>query len=192
MSLNDFANSLKLSIGVHVKLGPPLIGYSKLSKDTVKYPYWSLDTSSFDTEVQRLFNDGKVCLNHAITPDSIIMTIDQAEKYITHPDSKAVTDYDEWSKIEDDIQNIFRNESDISESSDSPVNYIYYTPVADGKATYKVVKATKASVWLELRKFGDGYMDRHLGVEHKMSMNDFLRVSMFKKPKLAFRMSPFR
>lgn len=191
-TLKEFAMTRNLNgFGSIIKLGPPLIGYSKLAKDTIKYPYWRLDDSEWDKDVQALWEEGKVILNHAITIDRIVMTKDQAVKYIQHPDSKVISDFMDFMKIERDIQEAMHKESDEASASGSPVGFILTRGVADGYATYKVVKATAKSVWIELRKFGDGYVDQFFGVEYKMSRDDFMRISRFGKPPLAFLKSPF-
>ena len=182
MKLSDYSKKLNLDgYGKRIHFQAPLLGYSKLCKDAKKYNYWDLEDSDWDKQAQTDFDNGQVTINNCFTPDRLLMKISQFANYLKC--SKIITNYDEWSKIEKAVQDEMIEESDAIEKSGTLENgYMFYIGVADGSATYRVVKHTPKSVWVELRKFGDGYMDQVLGVECKLSMQQFKRLGNFASP----------
>jgi hypothetical protein len=178
-----------------IKLGAPLMGYPRMEKDTSKYPYWRVNASSFDKDVAEMWNGGSVVLDHVFTPDSISMSKDQFIRYLKCRDTKIISDFDEWLKVEKVIEAEFTTESDrIEQSGKLEVGYCFYLGVADGNATYKVTKVNAKSVTVSLRKFGDGYRDLFLGCGRNLSMADFKSCSCWRGQagkKWQARMSAF-
>jgi hypothetical protein len=160
----------------------------ELSPDAKRFSYWELNTSNYEKEVADLFAQGKVILNHKICPISIVMEIPQFKAHIK--DATFIT-YLDMFKIEDEIIGILQDESDAIEATGKLApGFMFNIGVADGCAIYKVTKVTPKSVTVELRSHGDGYRDRFLGNGHKLSRDDFYRITRFGKPALFGRKSP--
>jgi hypothetical protein len=164
----------------------PLLGYNGLSKDVKGNSYWEVDTSSWDEEVTREFENGNVILNHAFHPIYLVMPKSQFEKYLKHPQTVIFKDFDGWYKIERQIEETYQDRSEkIEESGTLAPGYIFSTGVADGYAKYIVTKVTKASVYFEHLHFGDGYRDMTIeSFGGKMSRSQFDRISFFGQESL--------
>jgi hypothetical protein len=154
----------------------------KLPEDAVRFPYWELKTSSYDKEVVEHFAQGNVILNHKLCPVSIVMDIHLCKAMVKDATFIGFHDY---FAIEDDIITLLQDESDAVEATGKLApGFMFNIGVADGCAIYKVTKVTPKSVTVELRSHGDNYRDRFLGNGHKLSREDFNRVSGFGTTRL--------
>lgn len=186
-------NPLLCQWGHPFKINAPILGY-KLSKDVQKHSYWTVDHSSFDSEVQQEFAKGNVILVHAIHDSvALIMSKEQFEKYVTHPQTSFIADYNEWWKVESAIEEeYFARSEKVNASGVLAPGYIYSTGVADGSANYLVTKVTKASVFVDHLHFGDGYSDHHISAfGGKVPRKHFDQISCFGRMPLFARQSPW-
>ncbi len=151
-----------------------------LPVDALRFPYWELDTNGVD--VDEYFQEGKVSLNHKLCPISIVLTIDMFRKVLT---TATYLKFDEYFPIEEKIMDELQAESDVVEATGKLApGYMFNLGVADGSAIYKVTKVTPKSVTVEIRDHGDNYRDRFLGCGHKLSKEDFNRISGWTRPAL--------
>jgi hypothetical protein len=167
-----------------------IIGY-KLSGDALKYPYWEVDSSSWDKDVQDAWAAGYVILNHKVVPVSIKMSKDVFHRHFPNVIAHDYLDY---------VQNIEHNimaemliiSEKILETNELAPGYMFGISVADGSAMYKVTKVNKKSVIVEHRSFGDGYRDQRIGLGGSLSMKDFRQISRFGYAPLFARVPVMR
>lgn len=186
-TLKEFSKKHRLDFGTILEISR-LPGY-KLSKDSIKYPYWRFDDSIFDNDVVKLWEDGYVCLNHAITPERISILRESFEKILSSCKryNYSFDGPDSWPKKEDEIfEEMEKISEKISASGILKPGYMFRIGVADGCAYYVVTKVNKKSVHVELRTFYDAYHDNFLGAGRKISMTDFENcyALQFNKPPL--------
>lgn len=171
------------------KFNVPILGYKDLEKDSIKYNFWNLMVSTYEyADVDKVFSQGRVILKHALTDDCIFMDKDTFAKYLYHPETIIYTNFMDWLKESNKIEEEMHKISDeVNDSGVLAPGYIYTSPVADGHSTYVVTKVTKASVYISHRRFGDGYRDNMIdALNGKIPLKTFMQISFFGKPSIPF------
>lgn len=182
MDLQTYLKSLDIKYGI-IKFNQPLP--YKLCADAVAFPYWEVNSSTWDSEVTEAWRARLLMLNHKFTPDRILMEAKKFEKLL---ETAEQFDFGNFMDFEDTILEKWMEESEkISDSGVLAPGFMFATGVADGSAHYKVTKVNAKSVRYELRKFGDGYMDRVLGIDGMLTMDNFKRITRFGAPPLFSR-----